>query len=166
MSSYSVSPRTSYILRHRLHLGHQQELGQCPNQTHPWLVLPSPSLFSSISSSDESTLASSVGIIDASITAGEKPSMSDSLLISLKSTSRTAAAARDSSSSGQPLPAPPAAAAAAPEQQVQLRRSDPPPSSRSSPPPFHHVRPPRHQCLRSLPSCFVFSSIRYFSTEI
>ena len=65
-SVYSAPPRTSYTLCDRLHPGHQQELGQCPNRTHPGLV---PSWFSLMSSSDESTLAPTVGIIDASTSA-------------------------------------------------------------------------------------------------
>ena len=101
MSLYTVppSPSTSYTLCHRLHAGHQQKLDQCPNRTHPRLVLLSFMIFT-MSSSDESTVAPTVGIIDASTSARAKPSKSDSLLVSLKSASRTAAAARDSSSSG------------------------------------------------------------------
>ena len=136
------------------HPGHQQELGQCPIRTYRgWS--PSPSPFSPMSSSDQSTLAPTIGIIDASTSTGAKPSKSDSLLVSLKSASRTAAAARDSSSSGG------SAAASGSSRgcccvtsSATTRRTYSVKSLQSTT--IHYVRPPRHQCLRSPPSFFVF----------
>ena len=108
-----------------------------------------------MSSSDESTLAPSVGIIDASTSARAKPSKSDSLLVSFKSALRTAAAWTHRHEGlhrrFRLLP------------RLLLLLSynfsyDETILLRQVAPVYHHfhVLPPRHQCLRSLPSCFVF----------
>ena len=98
---YSVPP-PPYFLRHHLHPCHQQELGQCPNRTHwgwsPFMIF-THLILGWINPSSKLRHHRCFDLCQ------RKPSKSDSLLVSLKSASRTAAA-RDSSSSGASLPAP------------------------------------------------------------